>query len=318
VTMSLPVAVVTGVSSFVGMHLARCFSACGFRVVATTSQPRQRYTGIRERRLAVLDESVEFVTIDLRDAGAVASLVDRMTPSLWLHHAGFAQSYASFDFDFDAGLATNVAPLGHLYQALAGGGCGVVITGSSAEYTLSESANCEDDVCWPNTPYGLTKLAETLRARQLAERLGVPTRVARLYIPFGSLDTPEKLLSQVVVSLRAGKTVDLSPCTQARDFLGITDLTSAYVAMVKDLPRIGFDVFNICGGQPVLLHAFLQTIAERLKADRSLLLFGARVMRPGEALVSFGSNEKARRILGWAPSDLAVAIERDLLNADAG
>jgi hypothetical protein len=36
-------------------------------------------------------------------------------------------------------------------------------------------------------------------------------------------------------------------------------------------------------------------------------------MRPGEPAVSVGSNGKVKELLGWAPADLASAIDRDLL-----
>ena len=43
--------IVTGISSFVGMHLARRFAREGFRVVGTISKPRDTYDGIRAARL---------------------------------------------------------------------------------------------------------------------------------------------------------------------------------------------------------------------------------------------------------------------------
>jgi nucleoside-diphosphate-sugar epimerase len=305
--------VVTGVTSFVGLHLAQDHVRRRHRVVAVTSRPRTAYDGIRARRLKDLEGKVEFVQADLTEPAAVARLVERTQPTLWLHHAGFADAYGSLDYDIAAGFAVNVVPLTHLYQSLAGGGCGVIVTGSSAEYSSSDGANGEDDLCWPDTPYGIAKLAETLRARQLAERHGVPTRVARLYIPFGPLDNPEKLLAQVMSGLRTGQPIDLSPCSQRRDFLGISDLCAGYRALEKDLPRGLFDVFNICSGQAIELREFLLNIAARMKADPALLGFGKRTMRPGEAAVSYGSNAKAARLLRWRPTELAAAIDRDLL-----
>jgi nucleoside-diphosphate-sugar epimerase len=309
----MPTVVVTGVTSFVGLHLALDHVRRRNRVVAVTSRPRSAYQGIRARRLQELDGKVEFAQTDLRDPAAIASLVDRVAPALWLHHAGFAEAYASLDYDLAAGFAINVAPLGHLYQSLAGSSCGVIVTGSSAEYSASDEANAEDDVCWPDTPYGVAKLAETLRAQQLAARHGVPTRVVRLYIPFGAFDNPEKLLAQVISGLRAGKSIDLSACTQRRDFLGISDLCAAYHALEKDLPRRTFDVFNICSGMATELREFLLNIAGRMNADPALLGFGKRGMRPGEAAVSFGSHAKAVKQLGWRPTALPIAIDRDLL-----
>ncbi len=308
-----PVVVATGVSSFVGMHLARHFAGAGFRVVGTISKPRESYGGIRAERLKVLDGSAELVQLDIADAAAVATLVERVAPALWLHHAGYAVNYASHDYDLAKGFASNVAPLTHLYKCLTGRGCNVIVTGSSAEYSCSDTANREDDVCWPDMPYGVSKLEETIRARQLALQFNVPTRVARLYIPFGSYDNPEKLLAQVVAGLRDGKPIDLSACTQARDFLGVSDLCAAYAALNADMSRTLFDVFNICSGEAVVLREFLSTIAATMKADPALLRFGARPMRAGEAAFSFGSNGKAQKILSWRPRDLHSAIAQDLL-----
>jgi nucleoside-diphosphate-sugar epimerase len=308
-----PVVIATGLSSFVGMHLARHFAGEGHRVVGTISKPRENYSGVRAERLKALDGSVELVQLDVADAAAVAALVERVAPALWLHHAGYAVNYASHDYDLARGFSANVAPLTHLYRCLAVKGCNVIVTGSSAEYSSSDAANREDDVCWPDMPYGASKLEETIRARQLALQFNVPTRVARLYIPFGAYDNPEKLLAQVVEGLRAGKPVDLSACTQARDFLGVSDLCTAYAALNADMSRTLFDVFNICGGQAVALREFLSSIAATMKADPALLRFGARPMRAGEVAFSYGSNSKARQILNWQPRDLRNAIAQDLL-----
>lgn len=310
-------AIVTGISSFVGMHLARRFAREGFRVVGTISKPRPAYDGMRAARLRELDGVVTFVELDIADAEAVAAAVEKFSPSLWLHHAGYTTAYTSNDYDSAKGFAANVAPLTHIYRSLAGRDCGVLLTGSSAEYSASDRANREDDACFPDSPYGLSKLAGTLRARQLSTQFNVPTRVARIYIPCGTFDGPEKLLAQVVDGLRRNATVELSACTQARDFLGVSDLCDAYVALHKDMPRAPFDIFNICGGEAVVLRDFLLDIARTMKADPALLRFGARPMRPGEAPVSFGSNDKAHRILGWKPAKLTDAIPRDLLVSNA-
>jgi nucleoside-diphosphate-sugar epimerase len=295
------------------MHLARRFAAEGFHVVATISQPRERYGGIQARRLQALEAAVDLAELDVRNARAVSALVDRVYPSLWLQHAGYATNYASPDYDLAQGFSVNVLPLSSIYSALAGGRCGIIITGSSAEYAQSDAANREEESCWPDTPYGVSKLAETLQARILAERFSVPTRVARLYIPFGPLDHPDKLLAQTVACLSAGQPVALSPCNQLRDFIGIVDVCHAYTTLADDLPRTRFDIFNVCSGEPVRLRDFLLMITERMGAALGNLQFGAGSMREGEAQTSYGSNEKARQLLNWKPRSLLTAIDCDLL-----
>lgn len=310
--------VVTGTSSFVGAHLAHAFAAAGDRVTATHSAPRAAYDGVRAARLnhaasggAVLAE------LDITDDGAVRTLADKAAPALWVHHAGHAADYASPDYDRARGDAVNVAPLDAIFTAMAGTGGGVLITGSSAEYAASAAANREDETAQPDMPYGKSKKAETDRARVLAERTGVPVRVGRLYIPFGRLDHPGKLLAQVMTGLKDGVPVDLSPCTQRRDFIGVADVCDGWLGMARDLGRGGFDVFNICAGEATELRGLLIEIAAAMGADAGLLRFGARAMRPGEAPVSFGDNTKAKTMLNWAPRPLARALREDLL-APAG
>jgi len=295
------VVVVTGASSFVGMHLAEAFAAAGQRVIGTHSRPRQLYDGIRAQRLARVAERAQLQMLDLREDTAIAAFVAAVAPRLWIQHAGYADNYATPDYDLVAGAAVNLVPLTAIFSALAGSGCGVIVTGSSMEYATSDRANREDDACWPDTPYGLSKLAETLAARQLAMRYSVPARVARLYIPFGPLDNPNKLLSLAANALAAGKPLDLSSCEQRRDFTAVEDICAGYLALARDLSRTTFDIFNLCSGRAVTLKSLLLAMAKAAGRDAALLHFGAIAMRPGEPPVSFGDNKKAGDILRWRP-----------------
>lgn len=305
--------VVTGVSSFVGYHLARHFAARGAKVVGTVSRSRDAYTGVAAERLTALSGQIELASLDLRHEAGIADVIQKAAPSLWIHHAGFAEGYASPDYDMVKAEAINVAPLEALYRGLTGGRCGVIVTGSSTEYAESIGANREDDPALPATPYGLSKRAETVRAGELAERYGIPTRVARLFIPFGRLDNPGKLVAQTVTKLRAGVAIALSPCRQRRDFIGVADVCVGYERLQTDLGRARFDVFNIASGRGVILKDFLTEIARRLSAPENLLQFGAIPMRAGEPAASYADIGKAERVLEFAPTPLNLAIERELL-----
>ena len=308
-----PRAIITGTSSFVGAHLARAFADAGYAVTATHSRPRSAYDGIHAERLAFVAERAGLEVLDVTDGEAVADLAHRARPALWVHHAGHATDYASPDYDAYAGAAINVQPLDAIFTAAAETRGGVIVTGSSAEYASSDVGNCENDAGRPETPYGASKLAETERARVLSQITGVPVRVGRLYIPFGRLDHPAKLLAQVMTGLGTGTPIDLSPCTQRRDFIGVGDVCRAWLALADDLAGGGVDVFNICSGSATELRTLLETLADTLGADSGLLRFGVRPMRPGEPAISFGDNAKARRRLNWTPRSLAQAVREDLL-----
>lgn len=310
--------VVTGVSSFIGVALARHFAGAGYRVVGTATRPAEQYDALRGARLrAVLQSGAELAAVDLCDPAALKAFIEQFRPAVWVHHAGWATNYGHLAYDLDRGHQINVSPLATLYVVLKAAGCrGVLVTGSSAEYSDSDAANREEDVCWPSMPYGLSKLAESVRARQLALEVGLPTRVARVYIPYGSLDAPGKVIPSVVDALRAGKPVELSPCEQSRDFLNVAELARGYAALLNDLQRPEpFDVFNLCSGRAVRLRELLLEVARQLKASPDLLLFGKRAMRPGEPPISFGDNGKAARVLGWTPQPLEEGLY-DYLSAN--
>ncbi|PCI42170.1 MAG: hypothetical protein COB46_01270 [Rhodospirillaceae bacterium] len=307
--------IITGVSSFVGCHLARTFAAAGHAVVAVTSRAQDTYDGIRAERLAFIADAVAFAVCDLTDGDAVEKLIDAHNPDVWVQHAGYADNYGSEDYDLKKSLALNVVALEPLYKHLNGKNCSVIVTGSSMEYASVDVANSECDVCWPNMPYGVSKLATSVEAARLSKHYTVPTRVARLYIPVGSYDVPNKLMDFVIHQLVAGEPADLSPCDQKRDFLGVDDLCEAYVLMMDDMDRCTFDVFNICSGEATELKKLMLTVADLIKADPSLLNFGARPMRPGEAPVSYGTNTKAKDLLGWQPKPIEHALKMLIAHA---
>ena len=293
--------VITGASSFVGMHLAEAFLSAGWQVCAVLSRRIELYDTFRLERLKRISGRAELRQLDLRDSVAITAFAKNVAPDLWVQHAGFTENYGSPDYDLVAAAAVNVAPLKSLYSALAGTGCGVIITGSSMEYAATNIANREDDPCWPDTPYGLSKLTESLAARQLALRYKVSTRVARLYIPFGAFDNPKKLLSLVGNALRKGQAIKLSACEQRRDFVAVQDVCKGYLAIADDLSRTVFDIFNLSSGTALPLKSLLLAMANQAGQPSSLLQFGTLPMRLGEPLVSFGDNSKAKKLLHWMP-----------------
>ncbi|MBT4888011.1 MAG: NAD(P)-dependent oxidoreductase [Rhodospirillales bacterium] len=305
---SKKVAIVTGVSSFVGMHLARTFAGNSWGVSAVTSRPVSTYDGIRAQRLAAISQDVNLVQCALSDTVQIAKLINDTRPDVWVHHAAYADNYTSRDYDLGKSFAMNVVALEPLYKNLAGTKCGVIVTGSSWEYTSSDQADLESDVCWPDMPYGVSKLAETVESHRLALLYDVPTRVARIYMPVGTYDVPGKLIDSVISALLKGDSIDLSPCTQQRDFLGVNDIAGAYLKLADDFSRQIFDIFNICSGEAKELRELLEELCSITGADPVLLKFGVHEMRPGEAMVLYGDNAKAATLLGWQPKPIEKTL----------
>lgn len=314
--------VITGVSSFVGFHLARYFAKKKFEVIGTISNSLENYDDLRLERLQLLKlANVSLKKLNITDSNELEEFIQTEQPEYWLQHAGWADKYASFDYDLKKSFDVNVLPLKTLYESLAHVNCqGVIVTGSSAEYSDCDQAAQEDGITFPTTPYGLSKLTETLYASQLSILHKIPTRVARIFIPFGEYDNPKKLIFSVIKTLAQHQTIDLSPCEQVRDFIYIDDLCMGYHALLNNLSKAPlFNVFNMCSGKGTALKELLLVCAKLMKADNNLLKFGAIPMRTGEAMISYGNNEKAKELLNWHPKynleeGLAKFIELELSN----
>ena len=303
--------VITGVSSFIGIYLVKHFIWLGYKTICTISRPKNCYSGERLDRINLaIRMGAQLEVLNITQQEEVVDFIHTFRPYCWIHHAGWTENYQSLDYNLAKAHDINVAPLEYIYSELKSVGCsGVIVTGSSAEYTDSSVAAEESDMCAPTMPYGLAKLSQTLRAKQLAEHYSLPTRVARVFIPYGAMDAPAKLLPSVVSALRMNSPVQLTECTQIRDFLYIDDLVAGYNCLVRDLERSSrFEIFNLSSGEPTMLRDFLLSIADLTKADASLLRFGDRANRLGEFGSSYGSNLKAQSVLGWTPRSLEYGI----------
>jgi len=308
--------VVTGISSFVGVHLAVRMAHCA-RVIGTVTKDPCQYSGIQKKRLAhAVQAGVVIKTLDYTNEKMCRQFIRSNKPYLWFHHGGYAENYSSLDYDIRKGFAVNVQPLRWIIPLLKeNGGQGLIITGSSAEYTSGNTLSKETEMCAPDTPYGVCKLAANLHARLLALQHGFPVRAIRIFIPYGKLDAPEKLIPSAVRSLIKNEPIDLSPCMQKRDFLHITDVCEGYAAAALDItrrPGVLYDIFNIASGKGVPLRMMLKKTASLMKKNPALFRFGARPMRAGETLFSAADIRKAEQILNFRPRPLVSGLKKYL------
>jgi nucleoside-diphosphate-sugar epimerase len=309
--------IVTGASSFIGCHLAIKLSNDGYNVIATGSKRSNLYTGIQKDRIkSLMNNNVQFETISIINKEKTKKFINKYLPNIWFHLPAWTSDWKSYDFDLDKAFQLNVLPLEYIYEYLSESGClGFIQVGSEAEYGGNKECKNEKDPCYPLMPYGFSKLMQTIRVKQLAYQYNLCTRVGRVFTPFGKLENPNKIIPSVINHIEKNKIIELSNCEQKRDFIYIDDLINGFVTLLDDLNRDPlFDIFNICSGNATRLKDLLLMIASELGSSHDLLKFGARQMRAGEALVSYGSNKKAIEILSWKPGNLYKGISKYILN----
>lgn len=274
--------ILTGVSSFVGYHLGKSLSE-NFEVLGTHSKNQSAYEGVEKERMDALSDKISFKQLDITNHSELEDLIKSNKPDYFIHHAGYTLGYGGFDYDMAKSLEVNVYPLDTLVRSLKENGCkGLIVTGTSMEYSDGEAPRKEEDLCEPSTPYGLSKLTETLRSLQLAKHHNLPLRVARIFNPMGEFENPRKLLPFLVENLKSGNSTELSPCEQIRTFEPVENIVKVYVALIRDLDKGGAEIFNATLAKGLPLKDTLAQIATNLDRSPELLQFGKKPMRPGE------------------------------------
>ncbi len=313
--MGQPNIVMTGVSSFTGCHIARALANSGFAVTGIISHQRDAYEPYRAARLRwIADAGVECVTLNLEMSTELRTLLQTQRPHFFVHHAAWTHENHLPTYDRVRGDRLGTDFLQTLYPVLAEiGTARLLLTGTAAEYANGAHAHVETENAPPDTPYGLTKFAATQCARECAHRFALPTRVLRIFMPFGPFESPEKLISTAVHHLQRGIALPLSPCELVRDFVAAEDIGNGYVAALTHWPPAqGFDIINLCSGHGTSVRAFLTQLATTLRTDPALLQFGKNQSRTNEPPILIGNPDRAKSILAWAaplPEPLTLNAE---------
>ncbi len=171
----------------------------------------------------------------------------------------------------------------------------LVVAGTCAEYGDRIGPHREDEAPNPWSVYGATKasLRLLLESSMFSDSLSVSW--GRIFNVTGPGESEQRLLPFVARSLLAGESVDLSPGEQVRDYLDVSDVASALVALEASA-AVG--AFNICSGEGRPLADMLTGLAARLDAGE-LLRFGARPYGEHDASSVVGCPDRIRTTVDW-------------------
>ncbi len=286
---------VTGATGFFGSHIARAFLDAGWWVWAVV---RSSSDATRLDRLAGGAPTLRRVCLDLREKGRVAAALTETRPSMVVHCAAYGVDYRQQDPE--VAIATNIVANEHLIQAAADAGVArFVHVGTSAEYGDHETAIDEDQCLRPRSVYGATKAAASLIALGCAGGLGLPLVVIRPFAMYGPLEGEHKFVPMVMGACREGRTLDLSPGEQVRDYTFVGDVAQAcmLLATVELFPA--GEIVNLGSGVPLTLRELAEATAAAVGGDPSCLRWGGRDYRSDEIMFHLADPGKAAALLRW-------------------
>lgn len=293
-------ALITGISGFVGRHLARHLLASGDDVHGFAQDAGTKLAN----ELGLEDSRIH--SVDLLDAEAVEATVAAIAPEIVYHLAAVAHP-GSAARSSDLATRVNVDGSCRVAEAAWSGSrkTRFLHVSSAAVYDAAVSAGApidEDSPLAPTSHYGRTKLESESSLRASARRLGGDLVIARPFNHTGPGQLPIYFCPETarkVAAIELGLAPPLlvtGPLDGVRDFTDVRDVVRAY-RLIGERGESGA-VYNVASGE----GRRLEDVA------RALMRLSSRAIRLSPAVATdadqsslVGAIDRLHERTGWAP-----------------
>jgi GDP-4-dehydro-6-deoxy-D-mannose reductase len=306
---------ITGITGFVGSHLAEWALAQGAEVIGSL-----RWRSKTEH-IEHLRNRLTLVECDLRDLLSVRTLLEQAQPDFTVHLAAQSFVAASWSTPVET-FYTNVISQMNLFEAMRQlkMSARFLVIGSSEEYGLvqpDELPIVETNPLRPLSPYAVSKVTQDLMGYQYFKSYGMHIVRARAFNHTGprrgetfATSNFAKQIAEIEAGLREPVVLvgDLKP---TRDFSDVRDIVRAYwLLLERGEPG---EVYNLCSGADWSIERMLNFLLARSRGPRIEIRQDPSRLRPSDVPILRGSAAKAARVIGWRPTIPLETTLTDLL-----
>jgi GDP-mannose 4,6-dehydratase len=311
-------ALITGITGFVGSHLAEFILA---------NHPNVEIVGLKRWRspkdniLSIMDR-VKLVDGDLRDLSSLLKLLSDSPPDFIFHLA--AQSYVPTSYSAPADtIDTNVIGTVNLLEAvrILKQQPVIHICSSSEVYgqvAPSEVPIREDCPLRPVSPYAVSKVGEDMSAYMYYRAYGLKTIRTRMFTHSGARRGEvfvDSFFTKQIARIEAGlqdPVLRVGNLDSVRTFCDVKDTVEAYWLVVeKGVPG---EVYNIGGSSTM-------TVGEMLKLALGMTTHKGKIevrvdpalIRPADVTLQIPSIAKFSTATGWKPKIPYTKTLEDML-----
>jgi len=302
---------ITGITGFVGSHMAECALAKGAQVFGSTRW-RSKTDNIEHLR-----SKVTFIESDLRDLSSVRALLEISVPDYVVHLA--AQSFVGVSWHAPAEtLTTNIISQVNLLEALRGLKMSprFLAAGSSEEYGLvleGELPIKETNPLRPLSPYAVSKVTQDMMAYQYFKSYGLPIVRTRAFNHEGPRRGDVFVTSNFarqVAEIEAGMrepVVYVGDLTPRRDYSDVRDIVRGYwLLLERGEPG---EVYNLCSGRSWSIQQVLDFVLNISTVKGITVKTDPARLRPSDVMILEGDPTKMRKATGWK---VEIPFERTL------
>jgi GDP-4-dehydro-6-deoxy-D-mannose reductase len=307
---------ITGITGFVGSHLAEFALAQGLEVYGSCRW-RSKTENIDHLR-----DRIHLIECDLRDLSSVQYLLSLTEPDFIVHLA--AQSFVAASWHMPAEtLHTNTVSQVNLLEAVRVRTTRpprFLVIGSSEEYGLvydDELPIKETNPLRPLSPYAVSKVTQDLMGFQYFRSYGLPIIRARAFNHEGPRRGDVFVTSNFarqVAEIEAGRqepTIFVGNLKARRDYTDVRDVVRGYwLLLMKGEPG---EVYNLCSGRAWAIQEVLDFLLARSTRRPIAVREDPARLRPSDVPVLIGDASKIRTAVSWQPEIPFEQTLKDLL-----
>lgn len=277
-------AIITGITGFIGSHLARRLIKDGWELHAVTRNS-SKYDLIQD-----IKDSIHFHMYD-GTIESMQNIFDIGKPEIVFHLASLFLSQHKPE-DITRLIQSNILFGSHLVESAVNSGCKQFInTGTSWQHFENNDYN-------PVNFYAATKQAfeDILKYYVEAHELKVIT--LKLFDTYGPDDPRPKLLNLLKRAAETGESLDMSPGEQLLDLVHVDDVVEAFCAVRELLEAEGSlkKEYGVTSGDPISLKDIVLKLEDEI-GKKINVNWGGRPYRNREVMVPCNSMAT---VPGWS------------------
>ena len=313
--ISMVKALITGITGFVGSHLAEYLLEKDVEVYGI-----QRWRS-RTENIDHLKGKIKTLEADVRDAHSVEKFVHDVRPDYIFHLA--AQSFVPMSWKAPGEtIETNVLSTVHILESVRKNKLDTVvhIAGSSEEYGMvkeNEVPINESNRLRPMSPYAVSKVAQDMLSYQYNKSYGIKTVLTRAFNHTGPRRGDVFVtsnFSKQIAEIEAGKrdpVMKVGNLEAIRDFTDVRDVVRAYWQAVTRAEH--GKTYNICSGKGVKIKDMLDMLLGMSTTKDIEVRQDPERMRPSDVPVLIGDCSRFTEKTGWKPEIPFEQTMKDLL-----
>jgi UDP-glucose 4-epimerase len=291
---------VTGGAGFIGSHIVDHLLSEGSEVTVLDNLRTGKMENISHNQR---NKDFHFVKGDIRDLKTVGDVMK--DKDAVFHEAAFVSVPDSVKEPLLTNDLNVTATVNLLQTATDRGVKRFVLASSSAVYAgTSSPKKREDDVSYPRSPYGISKLIGEYYARFFYEFYGLETVSLRYFNVYGSRQTCnlEAQYGGVILLFLNRLLKNLGPIVygdgeQTRDFVSVKDVVKANKLAMTCKCAAG-ESFNVASGTPITINRLTEVLKE-IMGKKNIKNIHTDP-RPGDVKHGYADVSKAKRMLNYS------------------